>query len=410
MKILLVAESFPWPATGGGMIRLGGVIEALAERGDLDLFTLRDADRTDLTLPDTVKVNRLGTTPYPEPASDARWRAAWLTQRGLPVEVVMRQYDRSPRRALRAWASDAYDVVWFSTAAVYAWMGRPRLGPTIIDLMDLEDVKAKQRSVLLSHRQSGGGTLALVRRTMAAAQAAKNARDWTSLQRSVAGEVERVVLCSADDVGRSGLANAVEIPNTLPAPSRSVGHEEVADPPVILLQGSLNYAPNMDAVDWLIDSVAPQLWNLVPDARIRLVGKTAAGVKRRDRPPAVSVVGRVPDMQTELALADIAVVPLRIGSGTRLKILESFAHRVPVVSTTIGADGLDVRDGVHLLLADDAQAFASACHRLLSDPALRKRLVDAAEEHYRERYEWSATKTRIHHLVTEVSQTGAGDE
>ena len=69
-------------------------------------------------------------------------------------------------------------------------------------------------------------------------------------------------------------------------------------------------------------------------------------------------------MEPELAQADVAVVPIRYGSGTRLKILESFAHRVPVVSTTIGAEGLQVEHGVHLLLADDPEAFAAACERL----------------------------------------------
>jgi polysaccharide biosynthesis protein PslH len=107
----------------------------------------------------------------------------------------------------------------------------------------------------------------------------------------------------------------------------------------------------------------------------------------------------VPEMEPELARADIAVVPLRIGSGTRLKILESFAHRIPVVSTTIGADGLDVEDGVHLLLADRPEEFARACRRLIEDQALVRRLVDAAEQRYLERYEWSAAKNRVQQLV-----------
>ena len=109
-------------------------------------------------------------------------------------------------------------------------------------------------------------------------------------------------------------------------------------------------------------------------------------------------------MEPELERADIAVVPLRIGSGTRLKILESFAHRVPVVSTSLGADGLDVQNGVHLLLADNADAFAVACQRLLADSDLRKRMVDAAEELYLQRYEWSAAKVQLQQLVRNVAE------
>jgi glycosyltransferase involved in cell wall biosynthesis len=409
MKILLVAEDFPWPPTGGGLIRLAKIIEAVSALGEMDLFTLYDPSRTVPELPSTLAVNRLRTVVYPGTPRQRRWRAAWMARRGLPMEVVMRSFDPTPRASFEEWVDDRYDVVWFSTAATFAWMGRPRLGPTVVDLMDLEDVKARQRSRLLSAQRAGAGLAATVHQAGAVIQGRTNARDWTSFQRSVAGHVERVVLCSDADVRRSGIANAVAIPNTYPRPEQSMGHDEVTDPPVVLFQGSLNYTPNMDAVDWLMQQVAPRLWARVPDAQIRLVGTTTPGVKLHHRPPAVRVLGRVPTMEPELARADVAVVPLRIGSGTRLKILESFAHRVPVVSTTLGADGLDVRDGVHLLLADTAEAFAAACQRLMVDRDLRKRLVDAAEQRYLERYEWSAARDRIQQLVREVAgaQTGA---
>jgi hypothetical protein len=406
MNILMVAEDFPWPSTGGGLIRLGKVIEAVSELGETDLLTLYDPRRAVLVLPPEVAIARLETVLYPLSPRERRWRTAWMARRGVPMEVVMRKFDTAPRLRFEAWAAERYDVVWFSTAATYAWMGRPRLGPTIIDLMDLEDEKARQRSQLLWAGRAGLGPSARLRKAAAALQAGKNARDWRSFQRSVASEVDRVVLCSEVDVRRSGLSNAVAIPNTYPRPARSVGHPTVGEPPTVLLQGSLNYGPNMDAVEWLIGEVAPKLWAEVPGAEIRLVGNPAPGVQRWDRPPAVTVVGRVPAMEPELARADIAVVPLRIASGTRLKILESFAHRVPVVSTTLGADGLDVRDGVHLLLADTPDDFAAACRRLLSDAALRKRMVDAAEELFLRHYEWAGARVRIQQLVREVAGSG----
>jgi glycosyltransferase involved in cell wall biosynthesis len=133
------------------------------------------------------------------------------------------------------------------------------------------------------------------------------------------------------------------------------------------------------------------------------------GVQRLHDPPAVTVVGAVPTMESELARADVAVVPIRYGSGTRLKILESFAHRIPVVSTTLGAEGLDVRDGVHLLLADDPTGFAAAAARLLTDPDLRHSLVEQAERRYREHFESSVARDRIRDLALEVSGTAPAD-
>ena len=404
MKILLVAEDWAWPSTGGGLLRLARVIEALSEMGDVDLFALHDAGRETLELPERVSISRLHTTVHPRYPTERTWRMAWMRQRGLPMEVVRGSYDAELRNAFASWVADDYDVVWFSTAALYGWLGRPRLGPTIIDYMDLEDTKADQRADVLDDQRRHEGFRAKMRTTVAMYQSKKNASDWRAFQKSVGAEVDRVVLCSEADVGRSGLSNAVCIANTYVRPEHRVGRLEVSPEPVALLQGSLNYGPNMDAVEWLIGDIAPELRAKVPGLQIRLVGKATPGVQRQHDPPAVTVVGRVPDILPELARADIALVPLRIGSGTRLKILESFAHRIPIVSTTVGADGLDVEDGVHLLIADDPASFATACQRLLEDADLRRRVVDAAEELYLARYEWAATKTRLQQLVRTVAE------
>jgi glycosyltransferase involved in cell wall biosynthesis len=404
MKILVVAEDFPWPSTGGGMIRLGKIVEALSALGKTDLYALYDPRRdAPLVPPPTVAIERIETVPYPVTPRGTRWRAAWLGRRGVPLEVVMRAGDPLPRRRFESWAADRYDLVWFGTPAMFAWLGRPRLGPTIVDVDNLEDEKARQRAELLRTNRHDAGFTASLRQRLAAAQTAKNAGDWRIFQRSVADQVERVVLCSDEDVRRSGLPNAVVIPNTYPRPARTGDHESVGNPPTLLLQGSLHYGPNMDAVEWLLGQIAPKLWAKLPAAEIRLVGRTVPGIRRWHRPPAVTVVGSVPEMEPELARADLAVVPLRIGSGTRLKVLESFAHRLPVVSTTIGADGLDVRNGVHLLLADTADDFATACHRLLVDTDLRTRMLDAAERLFLGSYEWSTARDRVQQLARDVA-------
>ena len=397
----MVAEDFPWPSLGGGLIRLAKMIEVVSAMGETDLFSLYDPGRTDPALPASLDMARMETVTYPDTVNPNWWRW-WLLRRGTPKEVFMRRYDHSPRIRFEEFASDRYDLVWFSTAATFAWMGRPRLGPTIVDLMDLEDVKARQMSSLLRKERSGSGLGRAARVKSRAAVNWVNGHDWKVFQRSVAADVDRVILCSDEDVRRSGIPNAVAVPNTYGRPERSLGRREVSTPPTILFQGSLHYPPNIDAVRWLLDDVAPRLWEELPGARIRLVGTTSPDVEKRHRPPGVVVAGRVSEIEPELARADIAVVPLRIGSGTRLKILESFAHRIPVVSTTIGADGLDVEDGVHLLLADRPEDFAAACRKLIEDQALTRRLVDAAERRYLERYEWSVAKSRIERLVCDL--------
>ena len=402
MRILIVASDFPWPQIQGGHLRLATSIEALATIGEIDLFSFCDDRRAAPTVPPTVRVERLMTVVRPESQHPLRWRIAWLTGRGIPLEVRMQRPHGPSRLAFESWVAHHYDLVWFDRAATYELMGRPHLGPTIIDLHDLEDVKARSRAGVIRAGLSRHEGVSSVRQTMAAAQAQLNARDWARFQRSVAGDVDRVLLCSDQDARRSGLENVVVVPNTYEKPPQPAGHVEVGEPAVVLFQATFDYAPNVDAADWLVAEVAPRLRARIPDVEIRLVGTPVPGVQRQHRPPAVTVVGAVQAMEPELARADIAVVPIRYGSGTRFKILESFAHRVPVVSTTIGAEGLDVVDGVHLLMADDPEAFAAACERLLTEPNLRAALVVAAESLYRERFERSVARDRIQALARDV--------
>ena len=406
MKILIVASDFPWPHVQGGHLRLATAIEALAPLGETDLFSFCDPRRIAPTVPATVPVERVKTASHRESPHQLRWRIAWMTRRGIPLEVAMQRTDSASRLEFTSWVAPLYDLVWFDRAAMFEAMGRPRLGPTIIDLHDLEDVKAQSRALILRAELSRHDGLAAVRQAAAVAQTRLNARDWRQFQRSVASDVDRVVLCSDLDAVRSGLANVVVVPNTYERPERPVGHVEVSQPSVVLFQATFDYAPNVDAAEWLVDEVAPRLRARLPDVEVRLVGTPVPGVQRQHRPPAITVVGMVPAMEPELSRADIAVVPIRYGSGTRFKILESFAHRVPVVSTTIGAEGLGVVDGVHLLLADDPDSFAAACERLLTEPDLREKVVNAAEKFHRERFQGSVARDRIQALVREVVGNG----
>jgi glycosyltransferase involved in cell wall biosynthesis len=118
----------------------------------------------------------------------------------------------------------------------------------------------------------------------------------------------------------------------------------------------------------------------------------------------VSLLGFVPDVTAELHASAAVVVPLRSGGGTRIKVLEAFAHRVPVVSTTVGCEGLGVEDRVHALLADDPDGFARACVRVLTDRPLARSLAGAAFDLYEERFRWSEIRPRIASLAAGVAE------
>jgi hypothetical protein len=404
VRALLVADNMPWPPLGGGLVRLSQVVEAVASVSDLDLLVLRDQRRSWVDVPQTVPVLRSKGVQYPRTSKNYRWRLEWAAHRGVPFEIVMYCADPAPRVTGLNWVRPPYDVVWFSTGRTYEWMGRPDLGPTIVDLDNLEDVKARLWADLLAAQLRGQAKRNVVGSLLARYQARLNSSDWSRFQRSVASQVQRVVIASELDAARSGLPNVTVIPNTYRRPERPVGNPAADGPPVVLFQGTLLYAPNIDAAQWLATAIAPLIRAAAPATEVRLVGRPSTNVEALHSPGAVTVVGQVPTMEEELARATVAAVPLRYGSGTRVKILESFAHRVPVVSTTLGAEGLDVEDGVHLLVADSPEDFAAATVRLLGDPELRVRLADAAEALYLERYDSRVADLGVQRLVEDVAR------
>jgi hypothetical protein len=269
MRALLVADNVPWPPLGGGLVRLAQVVEALASVADLDLFVLHNQDRTKVEVPPTIPVVRSKGVQNPRTSSAVRWRLEWAARRGLPVEVVMARADRAPGVALRNWVRPPYDVVWFSTARSYEWLGRPELGPTIVDLDNLEDVKSHLRADLLADELRSPRMRGSVRRRFAWYQVRLNGSDWGRFQRSVAARVERVVIASDLDAARSGLSNVAVIPNTYPRPERPLGNPAASKPPVVLFQGNLCYPPNIDAAQWLATAIGPLVRSAVPAAEVR---------------------------------------------------------------------------------------------------------------------------------------------
>jgi glycosyltransferase involved in cell wall biosynthesis len=403
-RILVVAQDFPWPVVTGSLIRLSNVITALSRIGDVDLFSFVHSHRDDpCHLPTDAPVVRAMTAVYSERPFTLRRRVKWLGS-AQPIHFSVTDY-RSPQDAFSDWVRPPYDLVWFSKANTYESLGRPDVGPTIVDLDDLEDQKVRAR---LEVWRAEPPQRNAVHARMARIQALLDARRWRGLQESISRSAEAVAVCSDLDAARLHVANASVVPNGYDDAVSPVGRTEVSTPPTILLAGVLFYPPNADGARWLVRQALPRLRRLVPDVRVRLVGASWPPVQELHDPPDVTVVGRVPDMLPELRAADAIVVPIRFGSGTRVKILEAFAHRIPVVSTTLGAEGLQVQNGRHLLLADDPEDFAVSCAQVLRDTALRARLADAGEHLFRTSYTWSHTRDAVDaltrkHISTPVS-------
>lgn len=174
------------------------------------------------------------------------------------------------------------------------------------------------------------------------------------------------------------------------------------DPGTIVFFGVIDYWPNTDGLLFFLDEVLPRLRRSHPQAKIVIVGASPPEVITSRAGADVTVTGFVDDVRPYLERASAIIAPLRIGGGTRLKILEAMATARPVISTTVGAEGIDVTDGEDILLADDPEAFAAQVGRVLDDSALARRLGENARCLVEQRYDWQASVTRLERFYHEL--------
>ena len=221
--------------------------------------------------------------------------------------------------------------------------------------------------------------------------------NWRKLRREELGtyrDADGVYLCSAEDERRlldeiPGARTAV-IPN---AADVDYYNPRPTDPPpggrTVLFFGLLSYAPNVDGVMHFVQKIWPRVVEAHPEVRFKIIGGRPPRSLQLLAGPRVELTGFVPDLRPHLAAAAAVVVPLRLGGGTRLKVVEAMAMGKAIVSTALGSEGIEAIRGRDLLIEDQPEAFADALNRLLDDPELAARIGQSARSLAVERYSWS---------------------
>ena len=298
--------------------------------------------------------------------------------RGQPIDIAIWSQTvmfQAMDQVLSNTLIDLIQVEW-PYLAPYA-LAHPHL-PRILVTYDIFSVALSRRSDLSTHP---------VTRSWLQSQA----KAWERYEASFYEQFDAIGAMSPIDAGiirqRAPDANAVVLPNGVDTTALMPG-EIRPDVRNLLFVGSPGHAPNLDAACWLLSHIWPLLHRQFPNLKLTLVNLGHQKV-RACLQPGVELVGRVPDLQPIYRQSDIALVPLRAGSGTRLKILEAFALGVPVVSTSIGWEGLSVEPGKHLLSADSPRSFVAAITQLIDHQNERERLASHARELVVERYDWS---------------------
>lgn len=213
---------------------------------------------------------------------------------------------------------------------------------------------------------------------------------------------EQHLLSEAPDIHTAVVPNAADLEYFEPRPT---------DPPpdgrTVIYFGLLSTVPNIDAVVYFVHEIWPSIAKAHPDARFKIIGGRPPSSLQALAGPRVELTGFVSDLRPHLAAAAAIVVPLRLGGGTRLKIVEAMAMGKAIVSTTLGAEGIEVVAGRDVLLEDEPVAFADAVNRLLAEPNLAARIGRSARQLAVERYGWAKAARTLEEFYRQVLEKAA---
>jgi len=378
---LFLAPEAPYPMIGGGPIRAASVLEYLAHRFSVHAIFFREpgAPHPAAALP-PGRVDRVDVVDLPfhskRPLPRIARNLSRIVRGRPPLVDRFAGFQAQIARCIsgRRYKTACIEHFW---CAPYVEQLRPNANRVFLNLYDVES--AWHRSMA----DSSSGLLAWSYRRFG-----KAALD---LERSCFPRFDCILATSCNDAKLARAiapeTNVVVYPNALPLivpPPRSERLE-------IIFSGNLEYAPNIAAVRFFHRNVWPALQSRWPELKWKILGKNPERFRElAAKDPSIEITGFVEDAVTVIAQSQVAIVPLLAGSGTRVKILEAWAARTPVVSTSLGAEGLEYRDREHLVLADDAESFTTAVSELLALPDDRARIGAAGRRLYEERYTWQA--------------------
>ena len=360
-RIVLLAPSYPFPPRGGIQLRVHSFIERLTPRYGVDLLCFDDEPERPAP-PAGVRVTR---APYPQVRGTGGWR-----QFLNPTPTLVRRF-RSVEMERRLRERDWSDVVALHAETLQLGQYLPLAPAGVPRLLFNDNVESRILERLAATRRG-------LKRLYWSREAGKLASAEGRLMR-LADLVVAVSEVDAAEFRRLLPAEKVRVAPLLLDLSafRAVASEPPAQPPRLTFVGSFDWHVNEAAALWLVNEVWPLIREPCPEAELYLVGRNpTAAVRALGEAPRVVVTGTVEDVAAYVGASAAMLVPLRYGSGMRSKILEAWAARRPVVSTTVGCEGLPAKDGENLWVADEAAAFAEACVAVLQVPERSRALVE----------------------------------
>lgn len=412
-RLLFLAPVVPADHGNGLAMRVGFFLQSYAAEFDVDLavIPLVSGAASDDGFA-RQRVARMVVLPHP--GMDSHFTLVAALNQPAARLAAFRRYGRpslagfsaeTARRALAEWTNgERYDAVHVSRLYL-AGMTEPWVSastaprPSLVLDCDEDDVRAYRRIASLARLQG---------QDHAAAWAEAEADAFARLSRELLPRFDVAFMASAGD-GKSLSASSTRVaivPNVAPPGVAHTRRRPGKRHKTILFVGTMGYAPNADAARWMITQVWPRLRRAF-NAPLRLVlagSDPSPALRRLGRQRHIVVTGTVPDIGKFYREADLSVVPIRVGSGTRIKLLEAAAWGVPIVSTTLGAEGTTFRHRRDLLIADAAEQFARSCAALLHHPAYARNLAARARRHVTLEYDAGLWARRVGRQVAALSE------
>jgi len=394
LKILYIVKHMPCPPVTGALLRVLNIGRQLKKCGHVTMvyvgrgFPAGSLEATRYEFGDVIIMK-------PEPYK-GRGVAEWLCykfSKHRPLYCTNKVSDANRKRFLQL--RSEHDVVWFNTLPVADYFKIHRFSQSIMDLDDLNQLKFGQKVKLdVGSKQKISSKLSAIK--------------WQWREKQALNRFSFVTVCSLADKKRLGGRSRTHV---IPNGFEHTGVKPIGRKPKYMrlgFIGYLDYGPNYDGLKWFGERVWPLITHDIPRARLRIVGQVS---KKTDflNHPGFELLGFLQNPADEFANWSGMIVPLRYGGGTRLKIIEAFSRKCPVVATPIGAYGLEAEQGKNILLAQKPEAFAKACIRLLKDVDYGKQLANAAWDTFEKEYTWAVIGRAIKKVVFECATLNEGN-
>ena len=399
MEIVYVANVFPYPPTNGHSIRNYNLLKRVGQHHNLHLRLLVHEKPTEeqlIGLLPFVKSLRYYVQPevgaFAQPLRGLRY---WL--RGIPPDLRF-SMNHALMQDLRHFIDDnEVDILQIEDPSMALYVNAVPKGSRIRTVLTFHDINFKKYERISKLEPS-------LKRKLRLRFHSHMMRKWepkfaANFTRCVTmSDVDRELLLEVDsELKVHTIPNGVDTELFQPfpeKPSSMMYH--------LLFVGNMDYRPNIEAVKWFTEQVMPWLDQSIPNYMFWIVGVNPREEVLALKSAKVQVTGRVPDVRPYYENANVVIVPLFAGGGTRLKILEAMSLGRPVVSTTIGAEGLELIPGQHLLIADDVQDFRSGIEALIQDDMFRQNMVAQGRDCVVDQYDWGAIAEKLEKLYLRI--------